>query len=83
MEHLDLYKIMLSSFIFSYSEVLNICVARRLFCLRLFHRELTLLRAPTRVMLRPAIYRQSVPLVAKQIETHDQYFFQLNTCGSL
>jgi hypothetical protein len=34
-----------------------------------------------RVTLRLAVYRQSFRLVAKPLETHDQYIFQLNTCG--
>jgi hypothetical protein len=32
-----------------------------------------------RVTLRLAVYRQSVRLCDKPLETHDQYFFQLNT----
>jgi hypothetical protein len=34
-----------------------------------------------RVTLRRAVYRQSVRLGDKPFETHDQKFFQLNTCG--
>jgi hypothetical protein len=34
-----------------------------------------------RVTLRLVVYRQSVGLGAKPIETHNQYIFQLNTCG--
>jgi hypothetical protein len=35
-----------------------------------------------RVTLRRAVYRQSVRLGDKPLDTHDQYFiFQLNTCG--
>jgi hypothetical protein len=38
--------------------------------------ELTLIR----VTLRLAVYRLSVRLADKPLETHDQYFFQLNNC---
>jgi hypothetical protein len=38
-------------------------------------------RVRVRVSLRLAVYSQSVHLGAKPLETHDQYFFQLNTCG--
>jgi hypothetical protein len=38
-------------------------------------------RVRVRVTLRSAVYRQSVRLGAKPLETHDQYFFRLNTCG--
>jgi hypothetical protein len=31
--------------------------------------------------LRPAVYHQSIGLGDKPLETHDQYFFQLNTWG--
>jgi hypothetical protein len=31
--------------------------------------------------LRLAVYRQSVRLGDKPLQIHDQYFFQLNTCG--
>jgi predicted nucleic acid-binding Zn finger protein len=34
-----------------------------------------------RATLRLAVYRQSVRLGTKSLETHDQYFFQLNTCS--
>jgi hypothetical protein len=34
-----------------------------------------------RVTLRLAVYRQSVRLGAKPLETHGQMIFQLNTCG--
>jgi hypothetical protein len=34
-----------------------------------------------RVTLLLAVYRQSVRLADMSLETHDQYFFQLNTCG--
>jgi hypothetical protein len=34
-----------------------------------------------RVTLRLAVYRQSVPLGAKPLETHGTEFFQLNPCG--
>jgi hypothetical protein len=34
-----------------------------------------------RAALRLAVYRQSVNLRAKPLETHDQRFFQLNPCG--
>jgi hypothetical protein len=35
-----------------------------------------------RVTLQLTVYRQSVRLYDKPLETHDQYFFfQLNTCG--
>jgi hypothetical protein len=34
----------------------------------------------SRVTLRLAVYRQSVCLGDKPLETHDQHFFQLNTC---
>jgi hypothetical protein len=37
-------------------------------------------RIRIRVTLRLAVYRQSVRLGDKPLETHDQYFFQLNTC---
>jgi hypothetical protein len=33
------------------------------------------------VTLRLAVYRQSVHLGAKPLDTHDQYLFQLNTCS--
>jgi hypothetical protein len=33
-----------------------------------------------RVTLRLVVYRQSVHLDVNPLETHDQYFFQLNTC---
>jgi hypothetical protein len=39
--------------------------------------ELTKLR----VTLQLAIYRPSVHLGDKPLETHDHHFFQLNTCG--
>jgi hypothetical protein len=38
-------------------------------------------RVRIRDTLRLAVYRQSVRLGAKPFKTHDQYFFQLNTCG--
>jgi hypothetical protein len=39
-------------------------------------------RVRVRVALRLAVYRQSVRLGVKSLETHDLYFFfQLNTCG--
>jgi hypothetical protein len=34
-----------------------------------------------RPTLRLGVYRQSLHLGAKPLETHDQYFFQLNPCG--
>jgi hypothetical protein len=33
------------------------------------------------ITLRLAVYRQSVHLCDKPLETHDWHFFQLNTCG--
>jgi hypothetical protein len=42
---------------------------------------LILARVRVRVNLRLAVYRQSVHLDAKPLETHNQHFFQLNTCG--
>jgi hypothetical protein len=40
-----------------------------------------LIRVRVTVTLRQAVYRQSVRLGAKILETHDQhFFFQLNTC---
>jgi hypothetical protein len=44
-------------------------------------REIFRVKVRIRVTLRLAIYHQSVHLGAKPIETHDQYFFQLSTCG--
>jgi hypothetical protein len=38
------------------------------------------IRIRVTVTLRPAVYRQSVRLGDKPLETHDQHFFQLNTC---
>jgi hypothetical protein len=38
-------------------------------------------RVRDRVTLRLAIYRQSAHLGDKPLETHGQYFLQLNTCG--
>jgi hypothetical protein len=38
-------------------------------------------RVRVRVTLLLAVYRRSVRLGDKSLETHDQYFFQLNTCG--
>jgi hypothetical protein len=35
-----------------------------------------------KVTLRLAVYRQSVHLGVKPLETHDQTFFQLNSCGN-
>jgi hypothetical protein len=35
-----------------------------------------------KVTLRLAVYRQSVRLDVKPLETHDQTFFQLNSCGN-
>jgi hypothetical protein len=37
-------------------------------------------RVRVRVTLLLAVYPQSVRLGARPLETHDQYFFQLNTC---
>jgi hypothetical protein len=34
-----------------------------------------------RITLRLVVYRQSVRLGAKPLESHDQYFFKVNTCG--
>jgi hypothetical protein len=34
-----------------------------------------------RVTLRPAVYRQSLHLGDEPLETHDQFFFQLNSCS--
>jgi hypothetical protein len=34
------------------------------------------------VTLRLAVYRQSIRLGVKLLETHDQRFFQLNSCGN-
>jgi hypothetical protein len=34
-----------------------------------------------KVTLRLAVYRQSISLGAKPLQTHDQYFLQLNLCG--
>jgi hypothetical protein len=48
----------------------------------LFQFSLILVRVRVRVTLRLAVYRQSVRLGAKPLETHSQIFvFQLNTCG--
>jgi hypothetical protein len=49
-------------------------------CLFFFVRMFRSVRA--RVALRLAVYRQSVLLVDKPVETHDKYFFQLNICCS-
>jgi hypothetical protein len=38
-------------------------------------------RVRVSVTLRLTLYSQSVRLGAQPLETHDQYFFQLNTCG--
>jgi hypothetical protein len=38
-------------------------------------------RVRVRGTLRLAVCRQSIRLGEKPLETHDQYFFQLNTCG--
>jgi hypothetical protein len=38
-------------------------------------------RISIRVTLRMVVYRQSVRLGAKPLDTHDQWFFQLNPCG--
>jgi hypothetical protein len=38
-------------------------------------------RVRVRITLRLAVYRQSVRLGAKPLETHDQYFFQLKPCS--
>jgi hypothetical protein len=35
-----------------------------------------------KVTLQLAVYRQSVRLGVKPLETHDQTFFQLNSCGN-
>jgi hypothetical protein len=44
--------------------------------------ESTKVKAKVKVTLRLAVYRQSVSLSVKPLETHDQRFFpQLNTCG--
>jgi hypothetical protein len=43
--------------------------------------EVFLVRVRVRVTLRLAVYRQSVRLGAKLLETYDQYIFQLNTYG--
>jgi hypothetical protein len=48
------------------------------FCLLLL---LTWFRVRVRVTLRLAVYRQSLRLGAKPLETEGQNFFQLNTCG--
>jgi hypothetical protein len=43
----------------------------------------TLIEVKVRVTLRLAVYRQSVRLGVKPLETHDQtFFFQLNSCGN-
>jgi hypothetical protein len=39
-------------------------------------------KAKVRVTLRLAVYRQSVRLGVKPLETHDQRLFQLNSCGN-
>jgi hypothetical protein len=39
-------------------------------------------RVRVRIPLRLASYRQSVRLGARPLETHDQIFFQLNSCGN-
>jgi hypothetical protein len=39
-------------------------------------------RVRVTITLRLAVYRQSVRLGAKPLETHGQIFFQLNTCGN-
>jgi hypothetical protein len=41
----------------------------------------TLVRVGVRVTSRLAVYRRSLCLGAKPLETHDQYFFELNTSG--
>jgi hypothetical protein len=38
-------------------------------------------RVRVRVTLRLVVFRQSVRLVARPLENHDQYFFQLKTFG--
>jgi hypothetical protein len=38
-------------------------------------------RTRVRVTLRLAVYRKSIRLGDKPLETHDHSFFQLNTCG--
>jgi hypothetical protein len=43
--------------------------------------RLTSCRVRVRVTLRLTVYRQSVHLGDKPLETHDQYFFQPNTGG--
>jgi hypothetical protein len=40
-----------------------------------------LLKVKVKVTLRLAVYRQSVLLGVKLLETHDHKFFQLNLCG--
>jgi hypothetical protein len=44
------------------------------------HGSLTKVSVRVRVTLRLAVHRQSIHLGYKPLETHDQYFFQLNTC---
>jgi hypothetical protein len=39
-------------------------------------------KVKVRVTLRLAVYRQSVGLGVTPLETHDQIFFQLNSCGN-
>jgi hypothetical protein len=39
-------------------------------------------KVKVKVTLRLAVYRQSVHLGVKPLETHDQTFFQLNSCGN-
>jgi hypothetical protein len=40
------------------------------------------IRVRVRVILRLAVYRQSVHFGVRALETHDQRFLQLNSCGS-
>jgi hypothetical protein len=49
--------------------------------LRVVYAKAVVSSVRVRVTLRLAVYRESVRLGAKPLETHDQYFFQLNTCS--
>jgi hypothetical protein len=40
------------------------------------------IKVKVKVTLRLAVYRQSIHLGVKPVETHDQIFFQLNSCGN-
>jgi hypothetical protein len=46
-----------------------------------YETDLVRVRARVRVTLRLAVYSQSRRLGVKPLETHDQYFYQLNPCG--